>query len=843
MSARLGSDKILASYRGSLGSGYPLTLALNRDGCLNLKHATASFGDTPMSEEHAWAVIYECCKCLQRLIPKKAKTCKLYVVSSIEEIFIHKEGSVHESTFLAASGLNRRVAISEDKIIGELGLVIYAALDCNLKDEIQRQLTPGLEHLLVLMSSYVGDDSRLGAMGGGEINEDDEGIEQDHEEDELLRSGMETIRMIIDVCANHLSVGSEAEAHFKNVCRALVSESLGLASFLERTQQSDIYDKDLQELALGDWANLWKQTMHDLRQGVKLKKTSFTKTPIEFALTPYEMLVDDIRSRRYKLNKVMVDGKLPPKVKKDAHDIILDFIRSRPPLKPASERQLPPPRVNCTPQELLMQSIRSGEARESLKKTPGPPQPKNTILMESGILFMEPPIVIDDYDNDIYVPKPKTIIQSHAHNGHQQSSRLSIGVTRRRGSTNGNGVSVHRSMSLNMRRPLSMSCMGTSSSGLKRIIRPDPSFVGFDPDDESDDDDGKNSDDSISNHSGLSTPIPYQIHKTASTLNLIHSVSLSSSSVPPNSSRASTTTSPPPATIDLSKDEIVHIRSVLSRAKMEEALTTDEGLRNDLENNKICFRCTKVRFTWYFWGNTCRLCQHSFCTTCIAKVKLRADFFSNVPLLALTPTSAATKKSENLDKVRTKSLFTFSAGHSIYVPTLSERLDHSENIENNFVRKNGKFESPKKVSFSVTQSPNDDSAKSKAASKVRLRRSNTLGRVDTHARARALRRPLPESKTLPIQNFFQSSKSSSQGPKLEQVLVCLDCKEVAERITAAEEELNRVSDDDDDDGDDENISGDEEQVSQHQQQHQHQHQQQESSHARRLRITKSLVLS
>ena len=74
--------------------------------------------------------------------------------------------------------------------------------------------------------------------------------------------------------------------------------------------------------------------MHQLRQGVKLKKTSFTKTPIEYELTPYEILMDDIRSRRYKLNKVMVDGDIPPKIKKDAHDIILDFIRSRPPLKP-----------------------------------------------------------------------------------------------------------------------------------------------------------------------------------------------------------------------------------------------------------------------------------------------------------------------------------------------------------------------------------------------------------------------------------------------------------------------------------------------------------------------------
>ena len=76
--------------------------------------------------------------------------------------------------------------------------------------------------------------------------------------------------------------------------------------------------------------------MNELRHGVKLKKTNFTKTPIEYALTPYEMLMDDIRSRRYKLKQVMVDGQLPPKVKKDAHDVILEFIRSRPPLKPVS---------------------------------------------------------------------------------------------------------------------------------------------------------------------------------------------------------------------------------------------------------------------------------------------------------------------------------------------------------------------------------------------------------------------------------------------------------------------------------------------------------------------------
>ena len=34
----------------------------------------------------------------------------------------------------------------------------------------------------------------------------------------------------------------------------------------------------------------------------------------------------------------MVEGRLPPKVKRDAHDVILEFIRSRPPLKPVSSR-------------------------------------------------------------------------------------------------------------------------------------------------------------------------------------------------------------------------------------------------------------------------------------------------------------------------------------------------------------------------------------------------------------------------------------------------------------------------------------------------------------------------
>ncbi|KXJ77688.1 hypothetical protein RP20_CCG006975 [Aedes albopictus] len=104
------------------------------------------------------------------------------------------------------------------------------------------------------------------------------------------------------------------------------------------------------------------QVVDELRRGVRLKKINFSRTPIEYELTPYEILMEDIRSRKYNLRKVMVDGDIPPKVKKDAHAVILEFIRSRPPLRKASERKLAPQplkRVAC-PREQLLDSIRKG---------------------------------------------------------------------------------------------------------------------------------------------------------------------------------------------------------------------------------------------------------------------------------------------------------------------------------------------------------------------------------------------------------------------------------------------------------------------------------------------------
>ncbi|CAH2256079.1 jg10376, partial [Pararge aegeria aegeria] len=121
----------------------------------------------------------------------------------------------------------------------------------------------------------------------------------------------------------------------------------------------------LDTLQFSDWARFWVQVIGELRMGVKLKKVNYSRTPIEYELTPYEILMDDIRSRRYTLRKV--DGAIPQSVKKDAHAMILEFIRSRPPLRKASERKLPPRRREVTPREQLLASIQVGR---QLRPTP-----------------------------------------------------------------------------------------------------------------------------------------------------------------------------------------------------------------------------------------------------------------------------------------------------------------------------------------------------------------------------------------------------------------------------------------------------------------------------------------
>ncbi|CRL00687.1 CLUMA_CG013946, isoform A, partial [Clunio marinus] len=165
---------------------------------------------------------------------------------------------------------------------------------------------------------------------------------------------------------------SSPEDHYRAVCRALATESSELRVFLTKVFTNDAESlrikadaqssrQELAKLAFSDWARFWMQVVDELRRGVRLKKINFNHhSPTEYELTPYEILMEDIRSRKYNLRKVMVNGDIPPKVKKDAHAVILEFIRSRPPLRKATDRKLAPLKRNPSPREQLLDSIRKG---------------------------------------------------------------------------------------------------------------------------------------------------------------------------------------------------------------------------------------------------------------------------------------------------------------------------------------------------------------------------------------------------------------------------------------------------------------------------------------------------
>ncbi|RWS12147.1 hypothetical protein B4U79_07547 [Dinothrombium tinctorium] len=284
---------------------------------------------------------------------------------------------------------NRKSKIGA-KLLSSLGVTLFQALDYGFAEEEERSLDTNLERLIERLATA--ESSSADGEGFKSLEDDkdskDEGIERDSPDDENDANSHPsriTVDDVIEMCISHLSCPEQADNHYKAVCRALVAETLELSTFLEKIskgtkelRKSSVVvvnekllenNSNLDDLRVADWARLWMQVIRELRRGVKLKKVDLNaEHRVEYELTPYEMLLDDIRLRRYKLKKVMVNGDIPQRVKKDAHALILEFIRSRPPLVPASKRQLPPPPPKQqTLYEKLMQSIRQ---EHKLKPTP-----------------------------------------------------------------------------------------------------------------------------------------------------------------------------------------------------------------------------------------------------------------------------------------------------------------------------------------------------------------------------------------------------------------------------------------------------------------------------------------
>lgn len=71
--------------------------------------------------------------------------------------------------------------------------------------------------------------------------------------------------------------------------------------------------------------------------------------------------------------------------------------------------------------------------------------------------------------------------------------------------------------------------------------------------------------------------------------------------------------------LSLTLEEIVHIRSVMTKAELE-GLPVDVHIKEDVEKRKVCFLCLRTRFTLFARGILCKLCQRTVCNKCNTKV-------------------------------------------------------------------------------------------------------------------------------------------------------------------------------------------------------------------------------
>ncbi|XP_015262195.1 PREDICTED: protein spire homolog 2 isoform X1 [Gekko japonicus] len=545
-------------------------------------------------------------------------------------------------------------------MVQSLGFAIYRALDWGLDENEERELSPQLEHLIDLMANSDSEDSGCGTA--------DEGYEGQEEEEEAVEGGhlraVRTFSQAMRLCAARLTHPQEAQAHYQAVCRALFLETVELKAFLakireakemltklkeEEDERKDQSAADLDNLQNTDWARLWVQLMRELRHGVKLKKVQekqFNPLPTEYQLTPFEMLMQDIRARNYKLRKVMVDGKIPPKVKKNAHELILDFIRSRPPLRQASERRLRPiPQKQRTLHEKILEEIKQERKLRPVQSQKGfgslpcllnacpsdlkstscinlsvsnsssaPPQcPRPRVLLKAPTLAeMEEMNISEEEDSPstegVEDPGPLMPLKRDRSFSEQDLAQFQSG---------GSGGSTE----------LDLESLG--GSGLEprpRSGTPSPAWTGCME---------KEGSVPASYHQG-----PYggtsALPSGQGVLSAVDEKSEAGCGPAPEANVKHLWLqefSHPVESLALTVDEMINVRRVLVKAEMEKFLHSKE-LYSSLKKGKICC-CCRTKFALFSWPPVCLFCKRSVCSSCSLKIKMPLKKLAHIPVFAL----------------------------------------------------------------------------------------------------------------------------------------------------------------------------------------------------------------
>ncbi|XP_021120935.1 protein spire homolog 1 isoform X4 [Heterocephalus glaber] len=599
---------------------------------LSLEEILRLYGQ-PINEEQAWAVCFQgCAALLTARPPRRLRSAAQLRVCSDGRVAVGAEEEEDEGP--PASGKLGCSQCTEEEVIESLGIIIYKALDYGLKESEERELSLPLEQLIDLMANTAEAD---GSHEEGES-----------EQEAQRRPGaICSYRDVMKMCAAHLPPKSEAANHYRAVCRALFAETMELHTFLTKIKsakenlkkiqemdQSDESHADLEELKNADWARFWVQVMRDLRNGVKLKKVQerqYSPLPIEYQLTPYEMLMEDIRCRRYTLRRVMVNGDIPPRLRKSAHEIILDFIRSRPPLNPVSARKLKP--TPPRPRSLHERILEEIKAERKLR-------PVSAEEVRRSQLAIRPLSMSHSFDlSDVTTPEsPKSL---------REPSQV-------------NGASLS---------PAEPGKSGQSPAGLAPVVRKRllkaPTLAELDSSDSEEEAPRKPSSSSGSSSvspSLLEDPVleavctrkkPPKFLPISSTPQperrqppqRRHSIEKETPTnvrqfLPPSrqSSRSLEEFCYPVECLALTVEEVMHIRQVLVKAELEK-YQQYKDVYTALKKGKLCFCCRTRRFSFFTWSYTCQFCKRPVCSQCCKKMRLPSKPYSTLPIFSLGPSA------------------------------------------------------------------------------------------------------------------------------------------------------------------------------------------------------------
>ncbi|XP_022438550.1 protein spire homolog 2 isoform X2 [Delphinapterus leucas] len=569
--------------------------------------------EQPINEEQAWAVCFQCCRGLRGAPGGRRR------IRDTADILLRRDGSVSAQREPGAAESTAMVspASSEAQVVQSLGFAIYRALDWGLAEHVERELSPQLERLIDLMANSDCDDD-----GGGGAADEGYGAPEEEEEAEGSPRAVRTFTQAMRLCAARLTEPRGAQTHYQAVCRALFVETLELRAFLARVREAKEMlqklredepqsEKPLMELdSLGrtDWARLWVQLMRELRHGVKLKKVQeqeFNSLPTEFQLTPFEMLMQDIRARNYKLRKVMVNGDIPPRVKKDAHELILDFIRSRPPLK-QKQRTLHEKILEEIKQERRLRPVEDRHWDERgfgslpciLNACSGDVKSTSCINLS-----------ITDAGSTAQRPRPRVLLKAPT-----LAEMEEMNISEEEESPCGE-VTLRRDRSFSEHDLAQLRSEVTSGlqppGGLERAWPRADSVQSWTP--------------------------------SAQEPGSVSIQSRHDPSSPPRSDLGSVEDRPgasewlefshPVESLALTVEEVMDVRRVLVKAEMEKFLQNKE-LFSSLKKGKICC-CCRTKFPLFSWPSTCLFCKRAVCSSCSIKVKMPSKKFAHIPVYTL----------------------------------------------------------------------------------------------------------------------------------------------------------------------------------------------------------------